>query len=86
MEIPINREHIRKVAEEYGVKVEFNSNTPGVRDPETGEIQSVFSIMEDFLKLEVPNDEHATLKSPYFVHVEERERIFPVGKNTLMAS
>ncbi|SEJ82451.1 hypothetical protein SAMN04488127_2925 [Bhargavaea ginsengi] len=93
MEIPINREHILKVAEEYGVKVEFDSKTPGVRDPETGEIHSIFNIMKDFL--EVPSEElyttiefdkSATLKSPSIVHVEDSEKTFTIGVDTLMAS
>ena len=49
MEIPINREHIKKVAEEHGIKVEFDSPTPGVRNPDTGEIMSIFDVMKDFL-------------------------------------
>lgn len=46
MEIPINEEHIKKVADEYGIKVEFDSPTPGIRLSD-GSIVSWDKVMYD---------------------------------------
>ena len=46
MEIPINREHIKKVANAHGIKVEFDSPTPGIKTPD-GRIVSWKEIQND---------------------------------------
>lgn len=44
MDIPINREHIKKVADNYGIKVEFDSPTPGIRQSD-GKVVSWDEVM-----------------------------------------
>lgn len=71
MVLTVDREHIRKVAEEQGFKVEFDSPTPGVLDPETGEITSFLEVMKNFLEPAEPTLEE-NLQDALQLYLKER--------------
>lgn len=50
MKLSIDREHILKVAKELDFEVQFDADKSGILDPDTGEIQTFFSAMSEFLQ------------------------------------
>lgn len=97
MKLSIDREHIRKVAEELNFDVEFDAETSGVRNPHTGEIQSFSSVMSEFLKdgfseatsFEVLDDLSGVgfnLAKPNFINTKQGKNVFPDHLKTQFAS
>lgn len=43
-----SREEMLQIAEELGVKIKFDSDTPGVTNIETGESKNLWSCFEDY--------------------------------------
>lgn len=57
MTYSVNKKDIQSIAEELGMKVQFNSPTPGVLNVQTGERNSLISYFEEFLSEEAIYEE-----------------------------
>lgn len=52
MNISINKDHMKRMAEELGFEIEFNSEKPGVMDIETGIVHNFMDYFSDFFEMD----------------------------------